>query len=183
MTRSPNPATAMRAAWIAVQVLLWGTLLGFLGLLVVPHVSSIDVLIVRGGSMEPTIHAGSVELINRSAKSVSVGDVAAFHDPSGNLVTHRVVALSPEGISTRGDANKSADPIIRQPTSVDGRVVFAIPFIGYVLYVLQQPVAFLLLLGVTGGFLIYGELKVVWREGRKLVRRQPPERESAGEAQ
>jgi len=171
-----------RGAWVAIQVLLWGALLGFLGLLVVPHVSHLDVLIVRGGSMEPTIHSGSAEVINRSATSVSVGDIAAFHDPSGQLVTHRVISVTADGISTQGDANKSADPIIRQRASVDGRVVFAIPLVGYVLYVLQQPIAFLLLLGVTGGFVVFGESKIVWREGKKLVHRQSSGHESAGEA-
>ena len=173
-----------RGLWILLQVFLWGVMLAFLGLLLVPHVSHLDVLIVRGGSMEPTIHAGSAEVINRASKDVAVRDIAAFHDPSGQLVTHRVVGRTSDGgIKTQGDANVSADPTIRLASSVEGRVLFAIPLVGYVLYVLQQPLAFLLLLGVTGGFLVFGELKVVWSEGKKLSRRRSLAQKSSADVQ
>jgi len=165
-------ARAARWTWIGAQALLWTLLLCFLALLAVPRVTQFDILIVRGGSMQPTIARGGIAIIDRHDHTPKVGQVAAFHDPLGMLVTHRVVELKDGGYITRGDANKDDDPLVRQPPDVKGVVRWSAPHLGYVLYVLERPVVFLLLLGSTGGYLVLSELAVIWHEVQRMRARR-----------
>ncbi|MDE3095506.1 MAG: signal peptidase I [Chloroflexota bacterium] len=157
-----------RWLWKAALALLWGVLLGFLALLVLPRITPFQILIVRGGSMAPTIGRGAIVIVDTRARTPRVGDIVSFHEPPGVLVTHRVVALRNGGFITRGDANKTDDPIVRAPADVVGTEDLSLPYLGYVLYVLERPLVFVLLLGATGGYLVLGELAVIWREVRRL---------------
>ena len=167
----------------AIQATLWVVLLAFLLLLAVPHFTAYDVLIVRGGSMEPTIHVGSAVVVDRSTRVLAIGDAAAFNDPTGETVTHRVIAMDGAAYVTRGDANPAPDADHRPSNAVIGRALFSLPYLGYVLFVLQQPWVFLTLLALTGGFIVLSELRTIWAEIRRLAagRRlaQPPATPSA----
>jgi signal peptidase I len=158
---------ARAVRWTAglVQATLWAGLAGVLGLLLLPRVTGYDVLIVRGGSMEPAIPAGGVEIIDRGARTPTVGDVVAFRE-NGSIVTHRVVGFEEGLMVTRGDANQTDDGMRRRPQDVVGTVVADVPYVGRMLYVVQQPLVFLLLLGLTGGVLIWSEVQVIYRKLR-----------------
>ncbi len=166
-------ASAQRILLGLLQLALWSTLLGFAALLMLPRVSSLDVLIVRGGSMEPTIHLGSIVLVDRSSRSPTVGTATAFRDGNGAIVTHRVISIDQDGFETKGDANAKADLGRRSPDQVYGTVNFSVPFLGYVLHLLHEPIVFLLLLFGTGGVLIVGELQSIWTELSRNRRKAP----------
>lgn len=161
-----------RAVLGVLQLVLWTLLFGFVALLVLPRVSPFDVLIVRGGSMEPTIHVGSIVVVDRNARTPGVGTATAFRDGDGTLVTHRVISIDKAGYETKGDANAKADLGRRNPDQVYGAVVISIPFVGYALHLLHQPIVFLLLLLGTGGILVVGEVRAIWHELRQR-RREP----------
>jgi signal peptidase I len=164
--------TIQRLLLGGLQLGLWVVLIGFVALLVLPRVSAYDVLIVRGGSMEPTIHVGSVVIVDRNSRSPRVGTATSFRDPGGALITHRVIGIDEGGYETRGDANPAADMGRRSLDQVHGTVVTSIPFLGYVLHLLHQPIVFLFLLLGTGGMLVVGEVQAIWKELRES-RRQP----------
>ncbi|MCW2599185.1 MAG: signal peptidase [Frankiales bacterium] len=91
-------------------------------------------LVVRSGSMEPTIPTGSMVLIQKiPASAIRVGDVVAVKRPDGVTVTHRVRSLSRSGdlaqLVLKGDANKTIDP---DPVTVasGGRLVWTAPLLG-----------------------------------------------------
>ncbi|HVM03404.1 MAG TPA: signal peptidase I, partial [Acidimicrobiales bacterium] len=91
-------------------------------------------LIVRSGSMEPTIPTGSMVLVQRvPAADVAVGDVVAVQRPDGTRVTHRVVDLDRHGgaaeLILKGDANEDRDP---EPVTVReaDRLVSQVPAVG-----------------------------------------------------
>jgi signal peptidase len=91
-------------------------------------------LVVRSGSMEPTIKTGSMVLVRTiPAAAIRVGDVVAVRRPDGVTVTHRVQSLSRDGalaqLILKGDANKTRDP---EPVSVAsaGRLVWSAPVVG-----------------------------------------------------
>jgi signal peptidase len=149
---------------IGLQAILWIVLVAFVVLVALPRVTPFDVLVVRGGSMEPVIHVGSVIVIDRRAQNPSIGDVASFREPSGEIITHRVVALDTGRYVTKGDANRTSDLDHRTRNQVIGTEIATVPFIGYGVHLLQQPVIFLLLLLTTGGYLIVNELRVIARE-------------------
>jgi signal peptidase I len=159
-----------RLAWRGSQAVLWTALLGFLLLLALSRFTSYEVLVVRSGSMEPTVATGGVVIVDRNDRLLRVGDIASFREPDGNVVTHRVIGLDNRAYVTRGDANASKDPGTRPPSAVYGSVVLALPLLGYLIYLLEQPPAFLLLLLVTGGFLIVDALRTIARELTRMRR-------------
>lgn len=157
-----------RAGATIGQAILWIALLGFVALAAVPRLTPYDVLIVRGGSMEPTLHVGSIVVVDRSARSPRIGEIVSFHEQDGNVVTHRVVGRDDAGYATRGDANASADLGRKPASSVVGTVRGSVPYLGYGLYLLQQPLVFLGLLILTGGTLVFHELSAIVAELRRI---------------
>ncbi|MEP7003664.1 MAG: signal peptidase I [Chloroflexota bacterium] len=91
--------------------------------------------VVTGGSMEPTIHKGSLVIDEPvAADKLRLGDIITF-DHYDQTTTHRIVGVegSANGamFSTKGDANQITDP---EPLSFPGRVglvKIAIPGVGY----------------------------------------------------
>ena len=72
---------------------------------------------VVSGSMEPTIHTGSVVLTERvPVDDLAVGDIVMFQRPdeADEQVVHRIAQLEPSQdgpiIRTKGDANATEDP-------------------------------------------------------------------------
>lgn len=161
---------ALRFTWSAVQGAFLVLLVALIVLVALPRVSPYDVLVVSGGSMEPTIHLGSVVVVDRSDHVPQVGAVVTFHDPTGGIVTHRVVAVEPASFQTRGDANTSVDVTSRTASEIIGTVRFSVPYLGYLLYLLEQPLVFLVLLVGAGGAVVVGELRTIVGEIRKIRR-------------
>jgi signal peptidase len=165
-------ASIIRFFGAALQAVLWVVLLGFLLLAALPRFTSLDVLVVRGGSMEPAIHVGALLVIDRDSRSPAVGDIASFTQPDGSIVTHRVSAIDAGVYTTTGDANPGPDLTPRLPGDVLGTSVLSVPYLGFGVHVLRQPPMFIALLAGTGGFLIVAELRNIAREiGR--MRRKP----------
>ena len=84
-----------------------------------------------------------------------VGDVITYRPPESadadGMVTHRIIAIEPDGIVTQGDGRAAPDPWRLQPdTSVVPRVVFSVPWVGYAYLVLADPLLWLLLVGSIG---------------------------------
>jgi signal peptidase I len=134
MTR---PARRRRFAWVLGEIALTlGAVvgLGIATITVTASHSGIQPLVVRSGSMEPTIATGSMVLVERvDASEIRVGDVVAVERADHGRVTHRVLSLERRGdvvdLTLKGDANKDADPA---PVSVDHayRLIAHIPTVG-----------------------------------------------------
>ena len=96
--------------------------------------TGIQPLVVRSGSMEPTIPTGSMILTKKiDAAAIEVGDVVAVERPDHTRVTHRVVQLERRGdlvdLTLKGDANEDADPVpvtVRQAR----KLVAEVPMVG-----------------------------------------------------
>ena len=161
-----RPFISRARATLSASALI--ALVALIALLALPRVSPFSVFVVRGGSMEPTIHVGSVVLVDRSDRAPQVGAVVTFDDPLEGTVTHRVVGVGASSFQTKGDANASVDVTRRNPSEVIGTVLFSVPFVGYLLYLLEQPLVFLALLLGVGGALVVGELRTIVREIRKM---------------
>jgi signal peptidase len=128
-------------------------------------------LVVRSGSMSPTISTGSIVFYKKvDATKVKVGDVIVFDKPgqTNEKVTHRVFKISnaPTGhyFTTKGDANGAPDAW-RVPAVGTGWVsTFHVPAVGYALAALQSTLARLLLLVIPAVALGAITLYEIWRE-------------------
>lgn len=98
--------------------------------------------ITRSGSMEPAIHTGSVCFVDTKASfgSMEEGDIIAFQTSTGEAVTHRAITVTEQAIETKGDANDVTDGFTTTRENFIGETLFSIPYLGYAIGYLQQPV-------------------------------------------
>jgi signal peptidase len=141
-----------------------------------PYVGSVDLKIVKSGSMEPTIMTGAVVLVSPKKDYVE-GDVITFADEQAQIpTTHRIVKRYAEGnvamFVTKGDANEEVDAMPVAESAVIGSVIFSLPYAGYVFDFARQPVGFALLIVMPALLIILGELDKIRKEiwGRRRLR-------------
>jgi signal peptidase len=178
-----GPTTDPRRRWLEptrrivggiVVAVITIVIIGLLAITVGPRFLPYQALVVRSGSMSPTIPTGSVVFYRKiNSNSVKVGDIIVFTKPGqpGVKVTHRVykIGIDTSGryFTTKGDANATPDDW-RVPAVGTGWIaVFHIPVIGYVLYDLESTLARLLLLLVPA--LLLGAITVheIWKDRRR----------------
>jgi signal peptidase I len=76
-----------------------------------------------GPSMNPLLQRGDTLLVAPySSQEVQPGDVVVFQDPHRGQVVHRVVAVTAEGLITKGDNNPTVDDRLVAPQDILGRV-------------------------------------------------------------
>lgn len=106
----------------------------------VPMPFGIGASVVLSGSMEPALSVGDL-LIIRQQGTYEPGDVVVYQ--SGSMaVVHRIVDISAETATTRGDANNANDDPI-PVSAIKGRVAAAIPLVGYLVWALKTPAGIL----------------------------------------
>jgi signal peptidase len=124
-----------------------------------------------GGSMGSAAPVGSVAFIQEvSAESLQVGDVIVFRPPSTGEVRkpmmHRIVSLEEvDGqrvFTTKGDANDSIDPWKLGLTGEGGKLVFAVPYAGYLFWFFQTRAAWFLVVLPLVAYLGFLALRRIW---------------------
>jgi signal peptidase I len=182
-TPAPPPPAAAQHGWLwrVISPLLLAAasviVLGLLALTVGPKIFPYQALVVRSGSMSPTIPTGSVVFYHQvPASKVKVGQIIVFARPgqAGERVTHRVYKISADTngryFETKGDANGAPDDW-RIPAVGTGWVAgFHVPVAGYVLADLQSTTARLLLLLIPALGLGLITLTEIWRDRGKGVK-------------
>jgi hypothetical protein len=78
-----------------------------------------------GPSMNPTLREPEIiEILPYGGRPLRVGDVVFFLPPEADQpVVHRIIRVTPAGISTLGDSNTREDTLIVQPEDIQGQVV------------------------------------------------------------
>lgn len=154
----------VRIRSILTETLMW--LAAAIGVLCIIFVAlayfmNISLMLFRTGSMEPTIPAGSVAVVQEiAATEVKVGDVLTV-DREGRLpVTHRVTSIEagddPEErtIRMQGDANDRED--LDDYSITEGRqVLFSVPGLAQPINQLNNP-------WVLGGVTLAASVFVGW---------------------
>ncbi len=170
--RTPLAHAARVGSWLLVAAVTL-VVLALLAVTVGPRFLPYQALVVRSGSMAPTIPTGSIAFYRRvAAAEVKVGDVIVFSKPGdpNERVTHRVYEIAHDGTGpyflTKGDANGAPDDW-HVPAVGKGWVeAFHVPVAGYVLYDLQSTLGRLLLLVIPAALLGLITLYEIWRDRR-----------------
>lgn len=142
---------------------------------VLPIPGNVEVRVVESGSMEPAIMTGSVVVIRPEA-DYQVGDVITF--ASGGLVptTHRILAFDERGAErayvTRGDANSADDPGSVSQSSVLGKVIFDVPYAGYVIRGAREPLGFAFLVLLPALIIVIESVSKIIAEVRRVRAQQ-----------
>lgn len=83
---------------------------------------------VLSGSMAPEILEGDMAYIRQCKENAVVpGDVIAFRTKNDQLVLHRLIEKTSEGLVTKGDANEHEDFSTADPANVVGTLLFSLP--------------------------------------------------------
>jgi signal peptidase len=160
---------------------IYYTVLGailFIALLIIvstfPITGNVKLLSVLSGSMEPTIHTGSVVVI-KPESSYKVGDVITFGKNTKTDVptTHRIAEMkiiSGEAVyKTKGDANNGEDSTETPQKEIIGKVLFSIPYLGYIVDFVKKPVGLMLVIVIPAVIIVYDELRKIATEVKKLT--------------
>lgn len=89
----------------------------------------------KSNSMSPAINTGSI-IIVRKRTQYSIGDIISYYSLINNkeeIITHRINSLGGNVYITKGDANQAIDREIVLPRLVIGKVIFIIPYLGYII--------------------------------------------------
>lgn len=135
----------------------------------VPIPGNFSVKIVKSGSMEPAIKTGGIVVI-RPSQSYGVRDVITFGKDTKTQIptTHRIVEVVGSSFITKGDANDTVDPALVKKSDVRGKVIFSLPYVGFILDFARKPLGFILLVGLPATLVILDEIVKIWKEIRRL---------------
>lgn len=114
--------------------------------------------IVMTNSMAPTIRAGDVVLIKPITSEITTGMIITYNHGS-KAITHRVVMVNGDKLYTKGDNSDQIDPWEVPVSSIVGVTFFSIPYLGYVLSFIRQPLGLLIVILVPSLIIIAFELK------------------------
>jgi signal peptidase len=141
----------------------------------VPALLGFQRYVITSGSMTGTYDRGSL-VYDRvvPASSLNVGDVITYDPPAGagpaGLITHRIVAITPQPNGTRvfrtkGDANPVKDPwTFTLSNRTQARVAFHLPYVGFALAALAERKVRMLIIGIPALLVALSVLAGLWRE-------------------
>lgn len=150
--------------FVVALVLIWPAALG----------GKTSYVVVTGKSMEPTLHAGDFVVL-RSGE-YDVGDVVSY-EPFEDIpaqVIHRIIDTKTDGtLILQGDNNSFIDPYFPTAQEVTGKLLFSVPKIGAVTWMLGNPLVWGSLLLIAGALFLYeGKPKKPKTEGAGQITKE-----------
>ena len=94
--------------------------------------------VVLSGSMESRLSVDDLVII-KATDNYKVNDIVLFQD-GNSLVIHRIIEIDGDTVTTKGDANNTADEPINK-SQIKGVLVYDIAGLGAVVNILKQPVS------------------------------------------
>ncbi len=171
------PAGRRRVLLTTATLLATAALAAYCLLLVVPSLLGFQRYVLTGGSMEPTMHRGSLVFDRVTpVEDLVVGDVITYVPPGESRpLSHRITSVTRDRtnglvFTSMGDANEAGDPWkFTLDDRVQAKVVFTVPWAGYPLWVLGSPLSRLLLIGGPAMAIAVLTGRRLWRQAGELV--------------
>jgi|SRR3989344_4514757 len=138
-----------------------------------PIKGNFQIKVVQSGSMEPSIHTGSVVAIKPQASYV-IGDVVTFGEdtkraaPTTHRITNSRVLEGKTYFTTKGDANEDPDMGEVAQDKIIGKVLFDVPYLGYIIDFAKKPAGFAVIIGLPALMIIYDEGVKIYAEIKRL---------------
>ena len=103
------------------------------GIVCIPILFKYHPLVVLSGSMEPTYPVGSIIYYKEVPQSeLKAGDAVTFLTKDNQYVSHRIVSINGDEVSTKGDANNTVDANTVKLSDIKGKIQRVyIPYLGY----------------------------------------------------
>jgi signal peptidase len=173
--RAPGATTVRRLTRLLTGILAWAAIGVGVGLTLAvfgPALAGYRSFTVLTGSMVPALQVGDLVVDEPIAPlDIRPGDVITFPDPEqrGRLITHRARGIRVRDgvveVTTKGDANNAVERWSIAVTGRVGRVVYRLPWLGYVLVSARsRPGRIALLVLPALGLGLLG-VRAIWRPG------------------
>lgn len=120
-------------------------------ILILPKCFGCISLAVLSGSMEPAIPVGAIVFVKETEpEALQVGDVITYQMESGTKVTHRITEIleDNQAVRTKGDANEVEDGNVVSYADILGKMLFQVPYLGYISIYGKTPQGVLIACGV-----------------------------------
>ena len=130
-----------------------------------PSVFGYSFYYVLTESMEPEIHSGEM-ILSRvvPTEELQVGDIVTYMGDTGEfngkIITHEIIEIDGDILTTKGIANEDPDPAIRS-SQVLSKYVFTIPFAGKIFSTINSKLGFIFLIVTPLGLLIVNEISII----------------------
>lgn len=140
-TTAPRTGAVLRSLGrSAAYVVMLVTALVALVMIVVPLVTGSQTYTVLTNSMAPKYAPGTFLVVKPAPfAELQVGDIITYQIESGKpgVITHRITAVGATQsgariLTTKGDNNSLADANPVQEMQVKGKLLYAVPFVGFV---------------------------------------------------
>ena len=138
-------------------------------------------LVVQSGSMRPSIPVGSL-VFTKPERTYQINDVITFYEQGEekNMVTHRISGIEPledgELFITKGDANDATDNKKVDKGAVVGKVIWALPGVGYAVSFAKTTPGLILLIIIPATLIVYSEAMVIKKEFKMLLTKKNKKR-------
>ncbi len=131
MLSTGQPLSVTKISRLALDIIIYlAIILLVIFLLSELNIGPLRIKYIQSGSMAPSINVGDLVILNRAQSgAIQPGDVIYFTNSDDLEVVHRVEEINNGCITTRGDANNAPDAGCA--TNVSGKVILAIPWLGY----------------------------------------------------
>ena len=168
------PARLRRSLAIVANLALnamAGAVLFALAASLAPRLLGYSSVIAYGGSMGDTVPVGSVAVAKDvRPEEVAVGDIIIFYPPATSpgrsALMHRVISVREEDgqrlFHTKGDGNAAPDPWEMGIEGRGSRVVYTVPYVGYLINLARSPLGWALFLLLPAVYLGSTTLSRIW---------------------
>ena len=102
--------------------------------------------VVLSGSMESRLSVDDLVII-KATDNYKVNDIVLFQDGNSRVI-HRIIKIDGDTVTTKGDANNTADEPI-QKSQIKGVLVYDIAGLGAVVNIIKQPVSVFIILAAA----------------------------------
>jgi signal peptidase len=147
-------------------------------------IGGFQLLVVKSGSMEPTIKTGSI-VIDKSYSQYNVSDIVTFRNKEKpqETTTHRLISKQIRSgvtyFTTKGDANNSADGEQITADRIVGKELIAIPYLGYVAAFARTLPGLVILIIIPATIIVYEEMKKIHHESKQIIHKRRKRKEEA----
>ncbi len=168
------------SALISIGIVLLGMGVIWVGFTAVLSTTT-PFFVVSSGSMIPNLEIGDIIVVtgNPEFKDLKVGDIIVFDEPGrgSKVIVHRVYSIYDDAIRrvvTKGDHNSSPDDWRVTSNEYIGKVVFAIPKVGYLTTTLVPPMNYIVIVIVIAAVFIL-EIRAQRTDKKPSEDETPPE--------
>lgn len=121
-----------------------------------PMPSGFGAAVILSGSMEPALSIDDL-IIVKKCDDYDIGDIIVYQR-NYELIVHRIVEIDGNNVITKGDANNIYDKAI-DISSIKGRVIFSIPFIGRLIEFIKSPIGIIITISLSVFLYVYSNKK------------------------